>query len=141
MNWHLRQHRPSHLKSFSRYVAVCREFQPDYLLVTGITPPDGDTLSDSSLNIITMNYLTDDPWNPAHYAPWFIEALKSYSVVFSPRRANLNDLEKIGCRVEYVPFAYAPKLHFPEIAPPELRSLYECDVLFYGRAIKIECPI
>src|SRR5687768_5912707 len=45
VNWHLRQHRPSRLTSFSRYVIeTCQEFRPDYLLVTGITAPEGDAL-------------------------------------------------------------------------------------------------
>jgi hypothetical protein len=53
------------------------------------------------MGIKRFNFLTDDPFNRAHYAPWFLKALPDYDVVFSPRRANIQDLLNAGCpRVE-----------------------------------------
>lgn len=142
LNWKLRQHRPVNLSRFSKYVVeICQEFTPDYLLVTGITAPDAHALQViSRMGIVTMNYLTDDPWNPAHSANWFIEALKSYELVFSPRQANLLDLRAIGCRTEYLPFAYSSQIHYPDVAPPDLTAFYESDVLFFGGADKDRIP-
>jgi spore maturation protein CgeB len=87
---------------------------------------------------ITANYLTDDPWNPVHHAPWFLRALPQYSVVFSPRRGNLPDLEVTGpAAVHYLPFAYDPTLHFVEA--PAVAD-YQSDVLFIGGADRDRIP-
>jgi spore maturation protein CgeB len=89
-----------------------------------------------------MNYLTDDPWNPRHRSAWFLAALPHYDWVFSPRRSNLDDLRRAGCRhVVYVPFAYNPALHFSE--PPttvDEQRQYACDVLFAGGADQDRIP-
>jgi spore maturation protein CgeB len=65
------------------------------------------------IGLTTVSYLTDDPWNPAHRARWFLRALPKYSAVFSPRRSNLHDLAHHGCdRAIFLPFAYDPSIHF-----------------------------
>lgn len=134
--------RPPRLRSFSREVLCrCRAEQPTHVLTTGLAPVVGSDLDGiDSAKVIRMNFLTDDPWNPVHHAPWFFEALKSYDAVFSPRRANLDDLVAHGCQaVHYLPFAYSPKVHLPErpiacdLAPPA-PSLEGADVLFAGGA-------
>jgi hypothetical protein len=142
INWRLRGHRPTHLTSFgNEVVETCREFAPDTLLVTGITPPNAEALQIiRQMGIRCINYLTDDPWNRVHWAPWFFKALPLYSVVFSPRRANINDLLAIVPQVEYLPFAYDPALQYLEAPPPELRPKMECDVLFYGGADRDRIP-
>jgi spore maturation protein CgeB len=78
-----------------------------------------------------VNYSTDDPWNPAFRAPWFLSALPSYDAVFTPRRANIDDLRRCGVRtVGYLPFAYDPQIHRPW---PEAESRGPpSDVLFVG---------
>ncbi|MBV8570274.1 MAG: glycosyltransferase [Acidobacteriaceae bacterium] len=79
---------------------------------------------------MTANFLTDDPWNPAHYAHWFLEALPAYDFVFTPRRANIDDLRRSGCNaVEYLPFGYADDVH-----APAQQALGDCDVFFAGGA-------
>ena len=140
LNWHFRGRRPTRLYSFSDAVyAYCAEWRPDVLLTTGIAPLIDETLSRiRSLRIATVNYLTDDPWNPAHYAPWFIQALNQYQFVFSPRRSNLGDLRAAGCHnVDYLPFAYDPSIHFWE-SPAS--SEYETDVVFIGGCDKNRIP-
>jgi spore maturation protein CgeB len=135
---HLLARRPPYLRQFSRKVlAACNDFKPEILLVTGITAPDHQTLQAiGRMNIQRMNYLTDDPWNPQMEAGFFWPALREYDVIWSPRRANLEDLRRHGCqRVEYLPFGYNPEAHFPET--PQTageRERFSCDVVFVGGA-------
>jgi len=136
INWRFRNHRPAHLDSFSQNLLQhCIEYKPDVVLVTGITPPNADTLTAlRDLGISCVNYLTDDPWNSHHFSPWFFKALPHYTHVFSPRQSNLDDLRRLGCAVSYLPFAYNPTIHYHEAPPSERSAEFECDVLFYGGA-------
>jgi spore maturation protein CgeB len=137
-NWWFRSHRPTHLGRFSREVATtCNEANAECVLATGLAPIDAETLESSGREgRMRMNFLTDDPWNPQHTASWFMRALRSYDIVFSPRQANLEDLRRAGCQsVHYLPFAYAPEIHFPD--PPvssDEREQYSADVVFAGGA-------
>lgn len=137
-NWWLRRRRPSRLNAFSREVVhACERFRPRWLLTTGISPVSAPALQEiEKLGIERLNFLTDDPWSPSHRAEWFMKALSHYDHVFSPRRANLSDLQRLGCpQVSYLPFAYSPEIHFPE--PPETeeeRTRFSADVVFAGGA-------
>lgn len=136
LNWRLRGHRPTRLAGFSREVVrTCRELQPRWLLTTGLAPLDAPALEAiGRLGVRRLNYLTDDPWNPAHRAPWFLRGLPLYDAVCSPRSANLVDLRRLGCRqVAYVPFAYAPEVHYPE-SPGAALEVVASDVVFAGGA-------
>jgi spore maturation protein CgeB len=79
-----------------------------------------------------MAFCSDDPFNKTHRADWHLAALPAYSVVFTPRRANMADLRALGCAdVRYLPFGYDETLFGPpagEWAPQDL------DVLFVGGA-------
>lgn len=137
-NWWVRGRRPTRLNSFSDYV-VCKveDERPRWLLTTGIAPLNHEALKRiGRLGVKRINFLTDDPWNPAHHAPWFLKALPNYDCVFSPRYGNLDDLIRSGCqKVQYLPFGFDPELFFPE--PPETeeeRSRFESDVMFAGGA-------
>ncbi len=145
INWWVRGHRPPRLRQFSgQLVRLCREIRPTWLLATGLVPLTAAALKEiGQLSIARVNYLTDDPWNPAHRAPWFMKTLRLYDHLFSPRRANLVDLKAIGCqRVSYLPFAYAPEVHFPE---PHTRGEKEerapADIIFAGGADRDRVPL
>lgn len=136
-NWWLLGHRPGRIRWFGeRVVSLCREVSASSLLTTGLAPVSSVALAKvGRLGITRLNYLTDDPWNPAHRAPWFMQALRQYDVVFSPRRATIDDLHRHGCRrVEYLPFAYSPDVHFAEAPPTGERDRWEADILFVGSA-------
>jgi spore maturation protein CgeB len=137
-NWWLRGHRPTRLRHFGRrIVTACREHAPDWVLTTGVVAPLSHRVLTEigSRGVRRLSFLTDDPWNRAHLAPWFMEALTKYDCVFSTRRANLDDLRHHGCRrVEYLPFAYAPEVHFVARPSAEEAPRYNCDVLFAGGA-------
>lgn len=115
INWHLRGHLPSRLEQFGkRAVELCLSMKATHLIATGIAPmpaPALRTLRNAGVRVV--NWLTDDPWNAAHKAPWFIETIPEYDVVFTPRSAVLDDLRKAGARtVEMMPFAYCSACHF-----------------------------
>jgi spore maturation protein CgeB len=137
-HWRLRGHRPVNLASFTQcVVSACREHKPSSVITTGLAPIDADSLRTiGDIGVRRLNFLTDDPWNQAHYAPWFMKAVTEYDAVFTPRTANVADLRAVGCRqVAYLPFAYAPDIHFSD--PPataDERQHFESDVVFVGGA-------
>jgi hypothetical protein len=144
LNWHLRARRPSRLRTFSLSVrTTCREFRPKWLLTTGFAPIEArDLIYIGELGIRRLNFLTDDPWNPAHRNPWFRRALPHYDHVFSPRRANLDDLKKAGCPlVSYLPFGYSPELHYPaRPTDPVEQQSFAADLVFAGGADRDRLP-
>lgn len=144
VNWWLRGRRPTRLESFSaKVVEACQDLRPKWLLATGIAPLEEAALKEiGRLQVQRLNYLTDDPWNPAHRAPWFLRALSQYDCVFSVRRAALGDLRRLGCMsARYLPFAYAPELHYPEAPANESeRKQFASDVFFAGGADRDRVP-
>jgi len=143
-NWHFRAKRPTWLNSFSKQVVEsCTRHESEVVVVTGISALNADALAKlNQAGIKVANYLTDDPWNRMHRAPWFFEALPNYFAVFSPRYANLDDLRAVGCkRISYLPFAYDPELHFPEVSSKEECAAFAADVLFIGGADEDRIPI
>ncbi|HYN10669.1 MAG TPA: glycosyltransferase [Vicinamibacterales bacterium] len=147
-DWWVRGHRPSRLGEFSaRVLQMVRSFSPDVLITTGLAPVDAPTLKTiGDLGTARLNFLTDDPWNPAHRAPWFFEALKRYDRVFTPRRATVGDLEAHGVpAVSALPFAYAPEQHYPEPPAAADASRWDADVMIAGGAdrdrIEVVAPL
>ncbi|HAN45180.1 MAG TPA: hypothetical protein DCQ32_01350 [Cyanobacteria bacterium UBA8156] len=108
------------------------------LLVTGIAPIEAPLLAAlRQRGIATGNFLTDDPWQPFCRSPWLLRALPAYDVLFTPRRANLADLQNLGARqVVYLPFAYDPDLFFAVPPVPALAS----DVFFAGGGDRDRVP-
>jgi len=144
LNWHLRGRRPAQLRNFSEsLVQACSDFGPTWLLSTGLAPIDRKALAAiRDLGVTRLNYLTDDPWNPAHQAAWFLKALPHYDHVFSPRQSNLVTLLEHGCReASYLPFAYAPSQHYGERAQPEEEARLASDVIFVGGADRDRLPL
>lgn len=115
-NWIFRGHLPTRLREFSERVAErCRDVRATHLIATGIAPVDARALrAIRAAGTQTVNWLTDDPWNRAHRAPWFYDALGGYDVVYTPRAAVMDEVIKTGAgNVERLPFAFCPQCHFP----------------------------
>lgn len=143
VNWWMRGRLPTRLQAFSaKVLETCRDVRPTWLLTTGIAPLEEGALKEiGQLQIRRLNYLTDDPWNPAHRAAWFLSAAPQYDYVFSPRRATLGDLRRLGCMSAcYLPFAYAPDLHFPEAPTNGERAHIQSDIIFAGGADRDRVP-
>jgi len=86
-----------------------------------------------------VNYSTDDPFNKARPAPWFLSALPGYDIIFTPRRANLDDFKIHGCaRVEYLPFGYDPDLFYLPTEP--MMEQMASDLFFAGAADRGRLP-
>jgi hypothetical protein len=144
VNWWLLGRRPTHLRSFSKAVVdQCLRQRPVWLITTGLAPVEGPALKRiHDLGIITINYLTDDPWNPAFKSRWFLDALVEYDRVFSPRTSNLDDLKRLGCkRVEFLPFAADPEIFFPEEPSPDEENGLRSDVCFAGGSEHERVPL
>jgi spore maturation protein CgeB len=130
--WRFVDRRPFWMNRFAQNViAACVETRPDILITTGAAPLERSTLRTLRLmGIVCVNYSTDDPWNPAMYASWHLRALPEYDFVFSTRRANLEDLRRLGCAdVRYLPFGYDEWLFPPAEQLPDGPAH---DVLFVG---------
>jgi spore maturation protein CgeB len=142
---HLLNRRPANLDSFGRSVVMrCRDTRPDFVLSTGVAPLSVQALSEiRAMDIQTVNFLTDDPWNPLNTAPFFWSSLPEYNLIANPRLANLEQLRKHGCRrVEYVPFGYNPDYHFIELDPSadEIKK-FGCGVAILGAADSDRVPL
>jgi spore maturation protein CgeB len=133
--WHLLGKRPPRMKAFeAKVIEQCKSFRPRWMLATGIVPLSANTLKTmKDLGVQPLNFLTDDPWNPAHQAKWFLATLPEYTHLFSPRRANLENLRRTGARhVTYLPFGYAPHLHYLPTHASDPQGA--TDVVFVGGA-------
>jgi spore maturation protein CgeB len=143
ISWHLLGKKPASLRSFNNSVIdICNEFQPDYLIATGVSPLQSQTIQIIRRSKVrTVNFITDDPWNSAHYARWFLDALPQYSTVFSPRRAIMQQLYQIGCQdVRYLPFGYDPHLFHPISPTLEECETHSSDVMFAGGGDRDRVP-
>jgi spore maturation protein CgeB len=132
LSWHLADRRPMYLGRFEKeLVAACASARPKILIATGMAPLTESALRAlRQMNIVCVNYSTDDPWNPAVRSSWHLRALPFYDMIFSTRRSNLNDFQTLGCpRVHYLPFGYDETL-FALPAPSDCTH----DVLFVGGA-------
>lgn len=136
--------RPLRLRGYGKSLLdKCTEFQPRVVLCVGVAPVSREVLIDmQKMGIQVYDYLTDDPWNPARYSSWFIAALRHYDRVFSPRRSNLEDLKRHGCRaVSYLPFAYSEEQHLGGFPAMENNDPTQPDIVFVGGADADRVPI
>jgi spore maturation protein CgeB len=134
LSWHLADRRPLYLSRFEKeLIAACASAKPSVLIATGMAPlTDSGLRALRQMNIVCVNYSTDDPWNPAMRSSWHLRALPCYDLVFSTRRSNLDDFRHLGCRrVHYLPFGYDETLF---ASPVQFTHTRAHDVLFVGGA-------
>jgi hypothetical protein len=132
--WHFGDQRPLYLNRFSNeLVETCARAKPDVLIATGMAPLTESALQRlRQLGIVSVNYSTDDPWNPAMRSNWHLRALPSYDLVFSPRRSNIEDFRRLGCaKVQYLSFGYDESIFSSTTYSSDVRAH---DVLFVGGA-------
>lgn len=141
ISWHLCGHTPVRLKVFSDSVMTeCRNFMPKWMIATGFSSVDARTLKAvNRMGVITINFLTDDPWNPSQRSRWFIKSIVEYQKIFTPRKSNMDDLKEIGCRsVSFLPFAYSPYIHHGDNV--SIGDRFDWDVIFAGGADRDRIP-
>jgi spore maturation protein CgeB len=142
--WHFRDRTYWDQKSFQKkIIETAKIARPSHLLVLGTSGVYKETLiALQKLSITTINFLTDDPWNTAHSSTWFHESLPHYDLLLTPRKANISQLNDFSkTRVDYLPFAYNPEVHFEEmdISETEQKEL-ESDIMFFGGADSDRIP-
>jgi hypothetical protein len=134
LRWRFDDRKALWLERFSQSVAeACTLARPDMLLVTGPAPVTESALRTlGKIGVFRINFSSDDPWNRGMGSHWHRRALPLYDVVFTPRRANLEQLQGLGCRdVRYLPFGYDDALFAP---PDDLKGIPSHEVLFVGGA-------
>lgn len=123
------------LRAYTFHQAFARQLaseHPRWLVTTGTSPVLRETLLEARrFGVKSLNYSTDDPWNARHTSRWFLEALKEYDVVATPRAGTIPDFQLLGVRrVAHVPFGYCPEAHRPGDGVAE--DVSAGDVFFAG---------
>lgn len=142
--WHMGGKRLAGMRRFGKEIIAAASLRrPSVLIGTGAVPLTSGVVSKlRQLGVLTLNYSTDDPWNPAHRAAWYLDALRQYDHVFTTRRANQSDLERhCGNYATYLPFAYDPEVLIPPPMDGDLRSKLHAEILFVGGADADRIPI
>lgn len=137
--WRVADRRPAHRPAFEqRFLAATEEFAPDLVVAAGLPPVSAAVLQRvSRAGIETACFLSDDPWNAAHRSRWGLAALAHFGRVYTPRTANVAQLEAImPGRVTRLPFGYDDELFHPVPNDPGLSS----DVLFVGTCDEDRLP-
>lgn len=134
LSWRFAGRRPPRLRKFSEeVVGICLRESPDMLIALGtgfLTSSAVRRLRSSKVTCLTFS--ADDPWNKSLQANWQISAIPAYDIVFTPRRANVDDFRALGCAaVHYLPFGYDDELFGQSTGASNGASL---DVLFVGGA-------
>jgi spore maturation protein CgeB len=135
--------RPLRLRRYGKSLLQrCAELQPRLVLCVGIAPVSRPVLLGmQKMGIQVFDYLTDDPWNPGRHSSWFLAALRHYDHIFSPRRANMEDLKRHGCpAVSYLPFAYSEEVHLGSFPTVEDDAPSRPDIVFVGGADSDRVP-
>lgn len=139
--WHYGGRRPLRMRLFEKLLLEkAAEFRPECIITTGMAPLTGSTIRLlRRMGSRCVNFSTDDPFNPRGRGEWFLKALPQYDVVFTPRRANEDELRARGCRkVVYLPFGYDDHLFHPiDDAMPDANS----DLMFAGVGDEDRVPI
>lgn len=129
--------RPIDLKGMNAHLInrACL-FKPDLVLIC-----KGASIAPQALSAIKantgaklINYATDDPFNPRVSTSQLVQSIPMYDVYACTKLAIMDDVAHAGCqRVVYLPFAYKPALHFPELpSTEEEHEKFDSDVAFIG---------
>ncbi len=135
--WHMADRRPLRMGRFSQDLpAALGDPSPDVVLTMGQAPVNGATIAALRRSgVICANFSTDDPFNKTVGAGWHLEDLKQYDHIFTPRRANIDQLGQLGqAKVHYMPFGYDPHLFGNAQQHVQAVNLSAADVLFVGGA-------
>lgn len=119
-----------------RVLSAALRFKPTLLLVTGLMPVRASALEEMRhLDVATVNYMTDDPFNPRHRSPTALRSIPSFDLYVSLKPAVDDDLRRAGARrICRSWFAYDPAVHFREPAPSAEARRWSADVSFIGGA-------
>lgn len=141
--WRFFGRRPMRLSEFSASVeAYCTQHRPALLLSTGISPIRAKTLERlRAMGVVCANFSTDDPFSRSNGAWHFDASLALYDWVFSPRKANILELQQRCKNVDYLPFGYEARHCVGADPNEEQRITRHSQVLIVGGADAQRIPI
>jgi spore maturation protein CgeB len=133
--FHLRGRRhPGEAALNRRILGAVARFKPTLVLVTGLLPVRASLLREiRSTGAATLNFMTDDPFNPVHRSPTALESIPAFDWYMSTKPEVDGDLRKSGARqVCRSWFAYDPTRHFPQPPPQTEVSRWSAELTFIG---------
>jgi spore maturation protein CgeB len=118
-------------------LSAAASFKPTVMLVTGLMPVRRSTLEEIGRDerLTTVNFMTDDPFNPAHRSPTALQSIPAFDLYLSTKPAVDSDLRNAGARrICRSWFGFDPTLHFREPAPAAEIGRWYADLSFIGGA-------
>jgi len=118
-----------------RLVEKATAFQPDLVFVLKGVLIFPETLRriKENTNALLFNFNPDSPFNPVNSSRYLLDSLTIYDCLFIWGRFLIPELWQVGARrVEYLPFAHDPELHYPVSVTDEEKERYGSDIVFIG---------
>jgi spore maturation protein CgeB len=143
LSWRLFGHRPLRLQSFSKAVErQCMALKPQLMITTGPAPVVAESLKRlTAMGVRSANYSTDDPYSKVSGASHYRAALPHYDYMFTPRIANMAELQRDCKNVSYLPFGYDPRYCHDAEPTPETAAQLHSEVLIVGGGDDDRAPI
>ncbi|MBN2198078.1 glycosyltransferase [Candidatus Wolfebacteria bacterium] len=118
---------------------TAKEKRPDLILVFKGWLIKPQTISDIKKILpqtLVFNFNPDNPFNTWHHGNsnyWIINSIPLYDVYFIWGKFLVEPLKKAGAKaVEYLPFGYDSKIHYPAEVSKKDREVYGSDIAFIG---------
>ena len=115
-------------------IVAALELRPDVIFVGGVAPVRAGALGQIRAALPDCKFVLIWPDPLLQTLPHVIDSLPAYDIVASYSRSSTDFFRLMGApRVEWVPLAFDPSLHRPELGLSESdRQKYSCDVSFIG---------
>jgi hypothetical protein len=109
--------------------------RPDVVIVLkGLLLSRADVLSLRGFGARVVNINHDDFFsaNPNNWSPLQRDAIPAYDFIFTTRAVNVDEVRPLNRNVEFLPFAYYPRIHRRVPIPPSETAAWSSDVVFVG---------
>ncbi len=121
------------------FLNVVREEKPDLILILKgwyFRPKTFLTIKKELPQTKLFCFNPDNPFNTWHFGAsndWMIKSIPLYDVYFIWGRFLIERIKEAGARrVEYLPFGYDSKLHYPVEVSEKEQKIYGSDIAFIG---------
>jgi hypothetical protein len=121
------------------FLAAIRKEKPDLILVLkgwGFKPGTFSCLKKELPQVKIFCFDPDNPFNTWHFGAsnnWIVKSIPIYDVYLIWGKFLVERIKKAGAkRVEYLPFGYDLKLHYPINVSENDRKIYGSDIAFIG---------
>lgn len=121
------------------FLNAVREEKPDLILILKGWYFRPETLSAIKKELPQTKifcFNPDNPFNTWHFGAsnsWMLKSIPLYDVYFIWANLLIADIKKLGAQmVEYLPFGYDQKIHYPIEVSQEEKNIYGSDIAFIG---------